>query len=89
MDRDTHNVCAHCGPDFDAKSCSMLFKKIKRRGTNFADFKVTSNKEFLGCRSGARFTKHLKLKIFVSSIQFVELTKILGLRCLVKRAPVL
>ena len=33
---------------------------------------------------GARFTKHLKPKIFVSPIQF---TKILGLRCLVKRAP--
>ena len=32
--------------------------------------------------SGARFTKLLKLKIFVSSIR-----KILGLRCLVKRAP--
>ena len=37
-------------------------------------------------KTGARFTKHFKLKIFVSSIQF-ELTKILSLRCLVKRAP--
>ena len=31
---------------------------------------------------GARFTKHLKPKVFVSPIVCMELAKILGLRCL-------
>ena len=39
-------------------------------------------------KPGARFTKHLKPKIFLSAIQIcMALKKILGLRCLVKRAP--
>ena len=49
-------------------------------------------KLFLYCanakKAGARFTKHLKPKIFLSAIQYMALKKMLGLRCLVKRAPV-